>query len=921
VLNLGSRFWAIPAKASRLKSDFAQLLIANGWWKSGISQHCSWGCSLIVLGVNPHSLEQSPMFISTARHNWLAQSQWEFSVALCSPKCGHYSMIVALLVAIGTRCLAVDTGRSWFSPNSMKSILKFSLIPPLLHALTSHAALTVTNIAAGNGANHSLFITSDGSLWTMGENNYGQLGDGSFNNTNLPQRIVTGGVTAIAGSGHTLFIKTNGSLWGMGWNYQGQLGDGHPTTTSPPYGIDLPEQILPSGVKAVSAGGQHSLIIKTNGSLWAMGFNTSGQLGDGTTATSAPFGASLPEQIVASNVVAIAAGASHSLFLKSDGSLWAMGANNNGQLGDGTFNNTNRPEEIVTNNVVAIAAGNNHSLFLKSDGSLWGMGYNVQGDLGIGNNVNTNQPQQIVPSGVTAIAAGFEHSLFIKSDGSLWGMGAASTGQLGGGTLIKTNRPEEIVDSGVTAVAGGSLHTLFIKSDGSLWALGYDAYGELGDGGKSQTAIPEQIFPAPLPPGSAVTKISAGYEHSLFIRSDGSLWAMGFNLTGQLGDGTAVYQSTNRPEQIIRNVTAMAAGFYHSLLVETNGSLWAMGYNNEGELGDGTSTTRRVPELIVSSNVTTVAAGQYHSLFIKSDGSLWAMGYNNVGQLGDGTTNDAHAPVQIVSSNVVAIAAGYVHSLFLKSDGSAWGMGSAGDSALGNGAGGDSYTNGPEQIIASNVVAIAAGSGYSLFLKSDGSVWATGIIDGGWLGDTNRPEQIVSSNVVAIAAGQYHNLFLKSDGSLWTVGVNIAGQLGDGSVNGTNNLEQIVSNKVVAISAGGEHSLFVKSDGSLWAMGWNNYGQLGDGFVGDSWTPEQIFPLPQPVLTASASSGTGLQFNGTSQFGGTFYLLAGTNIAQPSQWTPIWTNIVTVRGTNNFSVTLTNAVNPVGSQFYLLQSR
>ncbi len=441
----------------------------------------------------------------------------------------------------------------------MKTILKFSLIPLLLAALSGRAGLTVTNIAAGNGANHSLFITSDGSLWTMGENNYGQLGDGSFSNTNLPQRIVTGGVTGIAGSGHSLFIKTNGSLWGMGWNYQGQLGDGNPVT-SPPYGIDLPEQILASGVTAVSAGGQHSLIIKTNGSLWAMGFNMWGELGDGTFATSAPFGVDLPEQIVASNVTAIAAGGNHSLFLKSDGSLWAMGENNNGQLGDGTYNNTNLPEQIVTSNVTAIAAGNEFSLFLKSDGSLWAMGYNAQGGLGDGTYVKTNVPVQIVASNVTAIAAGFEHSLFIKADGSLWGMGAASTGQLGGETLVKTDHPEEIVDSDVTAIAAGTLHSLFLKSDGSLWAVGYNAYGELGDGSVKETDIPEQIFPAPQPPGSAVTGISAGYEHSLFLKSDGSLWAMGDDSYGQLGYGGAYNKSTNQPEQIVGNVAAVAAG-------------------------------------------------------------------------------------------------------------------------------------------------------------------------------------------------------------------------------------------------------------------------------------------------------------------------------------------------------------------------
>jgi alpha-tubulin suppressor-like RCC1 family protein len=813
----------------------------------------------------------------------------------------------------------------------MKTILKFSLIPLLLHALTSHATMIVTNIAAGCEANHSLFLKSDGSLWAMGENQYGQLGDGTFNNTNRPEQIVSSNVIAIAGgSGHSLFVKTNGSLWAMGWDNYGQLGDGT-NLTSPPYGTDEPEQIVGSGVTAIAAGGYHSLFLKSDGSLWAMGFNMTGQLGDGTFSTNSPYGTNRPEQIVASGVTAIAAGGNHSLFLKSDGSLWAMGENQNGQLGDGTFNNTNRPEQIVASNVTAIAAGNSHSLFLKSDGSLWAMGYNLQGDLGDGTYIKTNRPEQIVASGVTAIAAGFEHSLFLKSDGSLWGMGAASTGQLGGGTLIKTNRPEEIVVSGVTAIAAGSLHSLFLKSDGSLWAMGYNLYGELGDGGFSETAIPEQIFPTPMPPGTGVTKIAAGYEHSLFVKSDGSLWAMGFNIAGQLGDGT-YNQSTNRPEQIVRNVVAIAAGFWHSLLIETNGSLWAMGYNNEGELGDGTTMTRIAPEQVVSSNVVAIAAGQYHSLFIKSDGSLWAMGYNNVGQLGDGTTNNAYAPEQIVSSDVVAIAAGYNHSLFLKSDGSLWGMGFNYDGELGDGAGSvfGSYTNRPEQIVSSNVTAIAAGFGYSLFLKSDGSVWAMGAIDAGWIGDgttttayTNRPEQIVSSNVVAIAAGESHNLFVKSDSSLWVVGWNIAGQLGDGTVNSTNKLEQIVSSNVIAIAGGGEHSLFVKSDGSLWAMGYNYYGQLGDGFVNDSLTPEQIFPLPQPVLTASISSGTDLQLNATCQFGGTFYLLASTNLTQPlSQWTRVWTNSINTSSNNNFNTTLAIAVgSSAPGLFYILQSQ
>jgi alpha-tubulin suppressor-like RCC1 family protein len=148
---------------------------------------------------------------------------------------------------------------------------------------------------------------------------------------------------------------------------------------------------------------------------------------------------------VATKVTAVAAGEYHSLFLKSDGSLWAMGANNFGQLGDGTYNQTNRPEQIVASGVTAIAAGYYHSLFLQSDGSLWAMGYNTSGQLGDGTYNQTNRPEQIVASGVTAIAAADDHSLFLKSDGSLWAMGYNAHGELGDGTYTKTNRPEQIV--------------------------------------------------------------------------------------------------------------------------------------------------------------------------------------------------------------------------------------------------------------------------------------------------------------------------------------------------------------------------------------------------------------------------------------------------------------------------------------------
>jgi alpha-tubulin suppressor-like RCC1 family protein len=403
-----------------------------------------------------------------------------------------------------------------------------------------------------------------------------------------------------------------------------------------------------------------------------------------------------------------------------------------------------------------------------------------------------------------------------------------------------------------------------------------------------------------------VTKFAGGGYHSLFIKSDGSLWATGRDDNGQLGDGI-LHLEADQPEQIVAsNVTAVAAGDCHSLFIKSDGSLWGMGNDGSGELGDGTyggiDGYTNQPEQIVASNVTAVAAGYVHSLFIKSDGSLWAMGFNYDGELGDGNNGSApnyaaNLPQMIVASNVTAIAGGYQHSLFLKSNGSVWGMGDNYFGELGDGIRSTNAPYGfnvPVQSVVSNVTAIAAGEYFSLFLKSDGSLWAVGNNSYGQLGDgtynnTNLPEQIVASGVTAIAAGEMHSLFLKSDGSLWATGRNTEGQLGDGSFNNTNQPEEIVGSNVTAIAAGEYHSLFLKSDGGLWAMGFNEYGGLGDGtdnpFVNQ---PEQIVAGSPPVLVITTVSNMPLLV--WSGLAATHVLQMTTNLAS-GNWVTVTNGI------------------------------
>jgi len=345
-------------------------------------------------------------------------------------------------------------------------------------------------------------------------------------------------------------------------------------------------------------------------------------------------------------VTAIAAGSEHSLFVMSDGSLWAMGDNANGELGDGTTTNQSTAEQIVSAGVSAVAARGTYSVFLDGNGSVWAMGDNGDGELGDGTTTHETMPEETVASGVAAIATGSDHSLILESNGGLWAVGNNSNGQLGNGSTTSATSPVQVVASGVTASAGGEYHTVFLKSDSSLWAMGYNGNGQLGDGTTTNQSSPEQIE------SSGVIAVAAAANHTLFLESDGSLWGMGTNGSGQLGIGSTIDQHT--PEQIVASgVTDIAAGGGilssggHTLFLKRDGSLWAMGDNTYGELGDGTTTQRNTPVQIVASGVTAIAGGDGFSLFLKNDGSLWAMGYNAEGQLGDGTTINRSIPEQV----------------------------------------------------------------------------------------------------------------------------------------------------------------------------------------------------------------------------------------------------------------------------------
>ena len=363
------------------------------------------------------------------------------------------------------------------------------------------------------------------------------------------------------------------------------------------------------------------------------------------------------QQTITINWADVAAGYMHTAAIRADGSLWASGNNSYGQLGDGTNIDKLLSTQIGNDtNWAKVAAGYSHTVAIKTDGSLWAWGGNAHGELGDGTNIDKNVPTRIgLGTNWAVVFAGSMHNMAIKTDGSLWAWGWNTYGQVGDGTGVSKYIPTRIGVDTWTVVAPGLWHTMAIKSDGSLWAWGYNGYGQLGNGTMLGEFVPKQIGT-----DTNWSDVAAGELHTVAIKTDGSLWAWGYNGYGQLGDGTNIDKNIPTRIGIGSDWAVVAAGggedYFgmsssdYTLAIKTNGSLWAWGSNGYGQLGDGTNIDKNIPTRIGTDTnwaEAVVSAGSMHNMAIKSDGSLWAWGYNGGGQHGDGGTVDKNIPWRI----------------------------------------------------------------------------------------------------------------------------------------------------------------------------------------------------------------------------------------------------------------------------------
>ena len=377
------------------------------------------------------------------------------------------------------------------------------------------AAVTAGVLAGGLAAPSAASADTTQVVYAWGYNSWGQAGaDPNITGVNVlspvPVRGAAANVTQLSGpvgpykGRYVLSLRSDGTVWGWGRNYIGVLGDVTIGSTFTPVQI----QGLPSNIVQVSAGGIHATALAADGSVWTWGANTVGQLGYPTPGAQYT---TVPHQVPGlSGVKQVAAGADFTVALRSNGEVWTWGANDQGQLGDGTHTNRTTPARNQAGyGMLQISAGGDFALARRA-GSVWAWGANDSGQLGNGSTVADSATPVIVnrlTQNATQIVAGYTHAFSVDPDGSLWAWGANNNGQLGLGTTGSTVRTPRKVPglSGVTQLAAAAEESMALRSDGTLLVWGNEGFGLRGDGIARSTPLP---VPTPVTPVPGVTKIA-----------------------------------------------------------------------------------------------------------------------------------------------------------------------------------------------------------------------------------------------------------------------------------------------------------------------------------------------------------------------------------------------------------------------------
>ncbi|WP_395741348.1 choice-of-anchor tandem repeat GloVer-containing protein [Prosthecobacter sp.] len=769
---------------------------------------------------------------------------------------------------------------------------------PVYQSFVVQAAAGFVQVSSSKASDFSLGIRSDGTLWAWGVNGNGQLGDASTTSRRTPVQVgtATNWSSVSCGTSHAVALRSDGTMYAWGLNSSGQVGDSTLTQRTSPVQIGTLAQLGVTKVwSLVAAGATHCVAVANDGSLWAWGGNTNGQVGQSSTLTATY---STPTRIGTATTWSVSgqtlsAGGDFTFAIDTLGKLWAWGINTSSQLGDGSTTTRLAPVQIGSATTwQSVAAHLNGGFATMTTGTLNAWGVNTSGQVG-DNTLSTRAAPVVIGAtsdwaGAT-LAGGALHCMVRKTNGTLWTWGGNALGQLGQGFADVTARANTPLQLGSlttwSALAGGVGVSHGITTDGALYSWGTNTNNVHGVVMRSLLPLSPQL--------GAVSSAVGSTNNSYFIKPDGSLWGLGGNGSGQLALGATDSSQHPVPLQMGVGFTWLSVSSANSSMhaIRSDHTLWACGNNGSGQLGDGTTTSRAVlVQIGTDADWNYIFDANNSTYAIKTNGTLWAWGANSSNQLGDGTTTQRNFPIQIGTDTNWRMVAGSASSSTtfaagLKTDGSLFTWGSNSNGQLGNGT--TTTVVRPTQVgTATDWATLATGNTHVIALKTNRTLWAWGLNSSSQLGDgttTQRtsPIQIGSaSNWSSIAAGTAHSLATAGDGSLYAWGSNALGQFGNATLSTNTTPTRTGTGSLwstLPVQTHATHSLIFAIDRTLWTAGQNSSGQ--SAFAGRNfWVPNLAVPALGSLQSQSFTAPS------TVTVGSTITLSTTAGSAMPSSY-------------------------------------
>jgi alpha-tubulin suppressor-like RCC1 family protein len=474
-------------------------------------------------------------------------------------------------------CARTTAGEVWCwgqgSENGELGTGAFAASPTPVRAL-----VPATSTSLYSGGDHSCALDDAERLWCWGDNDDGELYDGSFDDRSIPIQTGYRDVVQVAATSHMMCVRIDtGEIKCSGINFRGQLGDGTRTTRPRPQPVDDLD-----GVADLGAGGAFTCAVKTAGrSLTCWGQNDNGEVGDGTR-----FDRTRPVDIGLADVVDIDGGNDHACAAVMDGRVFCWGYAANGRIGNvgGTSIAIPRAVDGAPPGVVQVSTGGGHTCVATSAGAAWCWGYGNSGQLGDGQDSNGHSngtPAMVMglpPGTVEAVATGNNHSCAIAG-GAVYCWGANGSGQLGNGTSTPSSTAVMIPTlSGIVEIDSAGDFTCARNGGGGVNCWGYGDEGQLGNDSSNGSSTPVVAI------ASGATALAMGGSHACALVGS-AVWCWGFGANGAVGDDS--YTDRAAPVMIAQDAIAIASGGAHTCIVMTGGGVECWGGDWSGQLGDG----------------------------------------------------------------------------------------------------------------------------------------------------------------------------------------------------------------------------------------------------------------------------------------------------------------------------------------------